>query len=169
MIFNLYAVVSNFTVNLAHNFKGSFSDGPYFCISCVYSHFRQKNHNRLTMSLTSPVSYVSDIFYLYRVYFLWVFCNLHHPTNQIRPMMSLTMMGLTLGPLVRLLFLFTLMNTLFVLENPLVVLTNLLVVSVAWGLKFLSQQESSHSVLTRSTCKLKASALIIHFAICFAR
>ena len=51
-------------------------------------------------------------------------------------MMSLTLMGLTPGPLVRALFLFA-------LKNPLVVFTTLLVVFVAWGVLFLSQQESS--------------------------
>ena len=45
-------------------------------------------------------------------------------------MMSLTMVVLTLGPLVRALFLFALMNQLAVFETPLVVLTILLVVSV---------------------------------------
>ena len=57
-------------------------------------------------------------------------------------MMSLAMMGLTLGPMVRVVFLFTFMNPLVVLETPLVVLNILLVVSVVWGLKFLSWQES---------------------------
>ena len=51
------------------------------------------------------------------------------------------MMGLTLGPPVHALFLFTLMNPSVVLETPLVVLTNKLVVSMAWGMEFLSQQE----------------------------
>ena len=56
-------------------------------------------------------------------------------------MMSLTMMGLTLGPLVRALFLFALKNLLVVLTNPLGVLMTLLVVFVAWVLAFLLQQE----------------------------
>ena len=49
------------------------------------------------------------------------------------------MMGLTPGPLVHALFLFA-------LKNPLVVFTTLLVVFVAWGLVFLSPQESSQLV-----------------------
>ena len=49
------------------------------------------------------------------------------------------MMGLTLGLLVRAVFLFALMNTLVVLENP-------SVVSVAWGLSFPPQQELSQLV-----------------------
>ena len=44
--------------------------------------------------------------------------------------MSLTMMGLTPGPLLRALFLFSLMNLLVMLETPLVVLRNPLVVSI---------------------------------------
>ena len=46
-------------------------------------------------------------------------------------------MGLTLGPLVRPLLLFSLMNPLVVLETPLVVLKIKLVVFVEWGLAFL--------------------------------
>ena len=46
-------------------------------------------------------------------------------------MMSLTMMGLVSGTLVRALFYFALIN-------PLVVLVNMLVVIVAWALAFLS-------------------------------
>ena len=57
-------------------------------------------------------------------------------------MMSLTMMVLTPGLLVRALFLFALMNPLVVLETPLVMLTNMLVMSVAWGLAVFFQQES---------------------------
>ena len=45
-------------------------------------------------------------------------------------MMSLTMMGLDPGPLVRALFHFTLMN-------PLIVLVDLLVVFMLWGLAFV--------------------------------
>ena len=47
-------------------------------------------------------------------------------------MMSLTMMGLDPGPLIRTIFHFDLMNTLVVLEN-------LLVVFLVWGLAFWSQ------------------------------
>ena len=46
------------------------------------------------------------------------------------------MMGLTMAPLVRPLFLFALINLLVMLETPLVVMKNPLVVSVAWGLVF---------------------------------
>ena len=46
------------------------------------------------------------------------------------------MMGLTPGPLVRVNFLFALMNPLIMLETLLVVLKNPLVVSVAWGVSF---------------------------------
>ena len=58
--------------------------------------------------------------------------------NQICSMMSLTIMGLILGPLVRALFLFTLMNQLVVLMTPLVVLVIPLVLVMVWGLSFLS-------------------------------
>ena len=61
-------------------------------------------------------------------------------------MISLTMMGLTPGQLVRALLLFTLMSSLVALETPLVVLETPLVVFVAWGLVFLSRQESSQLV-----------------------
>ena len=54
-------------------------------------------------------------------------------------MMSLTMMGLTMGPLVRALFL-------FVFKIPLVVLMIMLVEFVVWGLAFLFRQKSSQLV-----------------------
>ena len=56
--------------------------------------------------------------------------------NQIFLMMSLTMMGLTPGPLVRSIFLIF----------PFV-LTILLAVLVAWGLTFSCQQESTPNVI----------------------
>ena len=59
--------------------------------------------------------------------------NFYHSTYNIFPIMSLTMIGLDPGLLVRTIFLFAMMN-------PLVVLVNPLVVFVAWGLVFLSQQ-----------------------------
>ena len=83
------------------------------------------------MSLKSPVHCVSDIFPLYHVYLFWIYCSLYHRTNQICLMMSLTMMGLTPGPLVRALLIFALNNLLVVLET-------LLVLFVAWGPVFLS-------------------------------
>ena len=52
-------------------------------------------------------------------------------------MMSLKMMGLTLGPLVRVIFIFSLKNILVLLTTLLVVLTTPLVLFVAWGLEFL--------------------------------
>ena len=57
--------------------------------------------------------------------------------NQICSMTSLTMMGLTPGPLVREIFLFALKNPLAVLMTLLVMLTNTLVVFMAWDMEFL--------------------------------
>ena len=51
-------------------------------------------------------------------------------------MMSLTMIRLTLGLLVHVILLFTLMSPLVVLETPLAVLMIPLVMSVAWGMAF---------------------------------
>ena len=59
--------------------------------------------------------------------------------NHIRLMMSLKMMGLTLGFLVRVIFLFA-------LKNPLVVLVITLVMFVAWVLEFLVYKESRNLV-----------------------
>ena len=73
------------------------------------------------MSLTSPVSYVLDVFSSYRVSFCLIYLNWYHLTNWICLMMSLTMMGLTPVLLVRALLIFSLMNLLVVLANPLVV------------------------------------------------
>ena len=67
--------------------------------------------------------------------------------NHVLSIMSLTMMGLNLGPLVRALLLFTLMIPLVVLETPLIVLENTLVMSVALGLMFLSRHESIKLVM----------------------
>ena len=58
----------------------------------------------MTISLTSPVSCVSDDFYLYRVLCSWICYTCCHLTNQISLMMSLMMMGLNPGPLVRVIF-----------------------------------------------------------------
>ena len=101
-----------------------------FFVACINSHFRWTDYNRLMMSLESPVSCVSDAFSLYRISFFWIYCNFYHSANHILLVMSLTMMGLTPGPLVPAFFLFT-------LNNLLVVLTTLLVVLVAWGMDFL--------------------------------
>ena len=53
------------------------------------------------------------------------------------------MMGMTLVPLVRALSIFALKNPLVMSKTPLVTLKAQLVVFVAWGLEFLSRQESS--------------------------
>ena len=151
MIFDLYAVIRNSDVHLAHDLWDTFSGVSSFCIACVYIDCSPTNLNRLTMSLTSPLSLNSNAFPFYcdscfSIYWnychqpnqicscLLIFCDCCNPTNYICPMTSLTMMGQTTGPLVRELFLFT-------LENTLVVLVHLLVVFLAWRLEFFSQQE----------------------------
>ena len=64
MIFGLYVVVSNFSVNSAHNLIGSFYGGSsYYCVSCFYIELRWTNQSHLTMSLTSPVLCISNTFY----------------------------------------------------------------------------------------------------------
>ena len=83
------------------------------------------------MSLTSSISFVSNTFYLYRVYFYLINWNFYNYSYNIFSMMSLKIMGLDPGPMVRALFLFALMSLLVVLEN-------LLVVFVAWGMEFFS-------------------------------
>ena len=88
------------------------------------------------MSLMHPVSCVSDSFSLYRIYFCLIDWNWYHSMNPICLMISLTMMGLDPGLLVRVLLRFTLMNLLVVLEN-------LLVMSVLWVWEFLSQHKLS--------------------------
>ena len=113
-----------------------FSNGSSFDFACVCSHCCQKNHNQLTMSMKSPVSCVSDTFFVCGASFCLIYWNCYHLTNQILSMMSLTMMGMTLGPLVRALLPFTLMNMLILLETLLVKLMNLLVLFMAWGLVF---------------------------------
>ena len=91
------------------------------------------------MSLKSPISCVSDTFSLYRVSLFCIYCNFYHPMNQIFSIMSLTMMGLILGPLMRDIFIFALNNLLVVLMTPLVVLTTPFVAFVAWSMKFFFQ------------------------------
>ena len=56
------------------------------------------------MSLMSPAPCVSDTFYFYRVSCFQIFCICSHWMNYILSMMSLTTMGLTLGPPVRSIF-----------------------------------------------------------------
>ena len=95
------------------------------------------NQIRSTMSLTSPVSWVSDDFYSYLVVWFLILYICCHWNNQICLMMSLTNLGMTPDPLV---------CTLFALF--LCVLAILLVVLVFWGLAFGShQQESSPKVI----------------------
>ena len=84
------------------------------------------------MSLTSPVSFVSDDFYFYRIYCFWIFYNCYQWTNNIQSMMSLMTVVLTPGPLVCAILLFALKIPLVVLITPLVELTIPLVVFVAW-------------------------------------
>ena len=67
------------------------------------------------MSLTSHISCLSDPFSSYRAHFSLIYWNCYHSTNYISSLMSLTMMGLDLGPLVRALFHFTLAILLVVL------------------------------------------------------
>ena len=75
-------------------------------------------------------------FSFYRFSFFCIYCNWCHPTNQISLMTIMRIMGQTMGPLVRALYLLALINLLVVLENP-------FVVSVALGMAFFFQQESS--------------------------
>ena len=145
MIFDLYAFVSNFNVNRAHNFIGYFSNGSSSYIVCVCNHYCRTNQNHSTVILMSPVSCVSKAFSSYHV-FLFIYYNWYHLINQFRSMMSLTMMGLTPGPLVRALFLFALINPSVVLTIPLVVLVNPLVVFLACVMVHLYRQESSQLV-----------------------
>ena len=60
------------------------------------------------MILMSPVLCVSHAFYFYRVVCSLLCCICCHQTNHIPSMISMTMMGLTLGPLVRTLSSFSL-------------------------------------------------------------
>ena len=59
-----------FPLNVRIIWSDPFSDGSSFYIACVCSHCRWKNQNHLAMSLTSPVSSVSDIFFL--IVFLFI-------------------------------------------------------------------------------------------------
>ena len=76
-----------------------------------------------------PVSCVTDAFSSYRVYFYLIFWNWCHLMNYIFLMISVTMMGMSTGTLVRAIYHFALINML-------VVLANVLVVFVSWGLAF---------------------------------
>ena len=63
MIFNLYAVVRNFAVKVAHSLIGSFFLCLFFYVAYVYNdcHWRNQNH-RSKMGLTSHLSDDSDAF-----------------------------------------------------------------------------------------------------------
>ena len=101
MIFDLYAVVSNFSVKHVHNLLDPLSNRFPSYVACVCNHCSWMNQNRrLMMDLMSHLSCVYNAFSSYRVYFSLI--------------TSLTMMGLGPGNMVRTLFHFP-------LKNPLVV------------------------------------------------
>ena len=108
MILDLYAVISNFAANLAHNFLGSIFRWLFF--------FRRLRLYSLSSDESESLNNESDescflflqFFSLYHISFCLIYCNWYHSNNQIRLMMSLTMMGLTPVPLVRMLFSFSL-------------------------------------------------------------
>ena len=88
MIFDLYAVVSNFAVKVAHNLIGYFSDVSYFCVIYVYNDFprtnqmNQSHHSR--MGLTSHISDAYDAFFSSCFYFsLVVSLMMMNPKNQM--------------------------------------------------------------------------------------
>ena len=101
MIFDLYAVVSNFSVKNVHNLLDPLSDCFPSYVACVCNHCSWMNQNRLVMiSLKSHHPCVYEKNYYYRFSFSLT--------------TSLTMMGLGPGNMVRTLFHFP-------LKNPLVV------------------------------------------------
>ena len=101
MIFDLYAVVGNFSVKHAHNLLDPLSDRFPSYVACVYNHCIWMNHNRhLMMGLMSHLSCVYNVFSSYRVYFSLI--------------TSLTMMILGPGNMVRTLFHFPMKNPLAV-------------------------------------------------------
>ena len=72
MIFDLYAVVRNFAVKVAHCLIGSFFYVSSFCVACVacvcnYCHRKNQNF-RLEMGLTSHLSDAYVAFSSYCVY-----------------------------------------------------------------------------------------------------
>ena len=70
MIFDLYSIVSNFAVKVAHNLIGSFSDVSTSCVACVCNDYHRTNRNcRSMMGLTSNLFCVYDIFSSYCVSF----------------------------------------------------------------------------------------------------
>ena len=64
MILDLYAVISNLAVKVAHFLIGFFfSDVSYFCVACVCNDYHRKNQSRYSkMGLTSHLSYAYDAF-----------------------------------------------------------------------------------------------------------
>ena len=112
---------ATFPLNVRIILSDPFSDGSSFYVACVCIHCRWTDHNCSTMSLTSPVYCLSDAFSSYRVSFYLIYWNWHHLKNYICSMMSLTIMDLDPGPLLRALFHFALDNLLVVLVNQLVV------------------------------------------------
>ena len=129
-IFDLYAAVSNFAVNFAHNSRVLF----IFLLLILFI-------PSLDYIITFVGWFVVDqlrvwwflllIILFYCVFCFYICCR---QTNHIRSMMSLTNLGLTLEPLARTIF------ALFIF-----VLTSLLL--VFWGMKFLHQQDSSPKVV----------------------
>ena len=112
---------ATFPLNVRIILSDPFSGRSSSYVVCVYNHFRRMNQNRLTMGLTSHLYCLSDALSSYHVSFNLIYLNWCHLTNYISSTMSLTMMGMDPGLLVRALFYFTLANTLVLLENPLVV------------------------------------------------
>ena len=70
MVFDLNAVVSDFSVKHAHNLIGYFSDGSYFYVACVCNHCHRTNQNcRSMMVLTILLSCAYDTFSSYHISF----------------------------------------------------------------------------------------------------
>ena len=64
MIFDLYAVVSNFSVQVAQFLIGIFPGVSYFCVACVCNDCCRKNQSRRSkMGLTSHLSDAYDAFF----------------------------------------------------------------------------------------------------------
>ena len=123
MIFDLYAVISNFAINFAHNFIGCCLLFQYLlfllCLLLLHS---------LLSDISESLDGNSEKSCFMRCPFFFF--------NQSRSMMSLTNLGLTPDPLVRTL----LAPFLCVSVIPLVVL-------LCWGLTFSHQQELGPKVI----------------------
>ena len=125
--------------NLRIILSSSFSVCSSSLVVCVCNHYRRTNQNcHSIMGMASHLSCLSHAFSSYRFSFSLIYLNWCHSMNYISSV-SLTMMGLDSGPLVRSLFHFPLVN-------PLVVLVNFLLVSVAYALDILFRLESNHLV-----------------------